>query len=339
MASPGYLDAQATATTRRGAQYHPRYARRQGEGLATFLGLFSVGLGLAQLTAPDAMTRLVGGRPSTRSRRTMRGLGVRELTNGMAILQQPRSPAWLWSRVAGDTMDLALLGNLYADENNERGRTMAATAAVLGVAALDYVCAQQLDMTNRSAPRHVEPGPARDAGISPSMARRVARSITVNRGREEVYAFWRNFENLPRFMKHLEAVQVHDERRSRWTAKAPAGREVSWEAEILEDTPNERISWRSLPDSTITNAGTVRFEDAPGDRGTEIHVELEYLPPAGALGALVATLFREEPREQLIDDLRAFKQVLEIGEVLVSDATRARGMHPAQPASREEQRS
>lgn len=339
MVNPGFLDGRATASTQRGAQYHPRFARRQGEGLATFLGLFSVGLGLAQLTAPDAMTRLVGGRPSTRSRRTMRGLGARELTNGMAILQQPRSPAWLWSRVAGDTMDLALLGRLYTDERNDHGRTMAATAAVLGVAALDYVCAQQLGMTSRSAPRHAEPGPARDAGISPSMARRVARSITVNRGREEVYAFWRNFENLPGFMKHLEAVQVHDETRSKWTAKAPAGRTVSWEAEIIEDRPSERISWRSLPGSTITNAGTVRFEKAPGDRGTEVHVELEYLPPAGALGAMVATLFREEPREQLIDDLRAFKQVMEIGEVLVSDAIRTRGPHPAQPTSRKEMQS
>jgi uncharacterized membrane protein len=339
MAQAGYFDGNATSPPRRGAQYHPRYARRQGEGLATFLGLFSVGLGIAQLTAPDVMTKLVGGRPGPRSRRTMRGLGMRELTNGMAILQQPRSPAWLWSRVAGDTMDLALLGRIYADGEHGRNRTMAATAAVLGVTALDYVCAQQLGMTSKSTPRHQEAGPARDAGISPSMARRVSRAITVNRGRDEVYAFWRNFENLPRFMKHLEAVKVHDEKRSHWTAKAPAGREVSWEAEIIEDVPSERISWRSLPGSTITNAGTVRFENAPGDRGTEIHVELEYLPPAGMLGAVVATMFREEPKEQLIDDLRAFKQVLEIGEVLVSDATRTRGAHPARPAVREEQQT
>jgi uncharacterized membrane protein len=233
-------------------------------------------------------------------------------------------------------MDLALLGRVYADGDHGRNRTMAATAAVLGVTALDYLCAQQLGMSAASMPRRGEAGPARDAGIAPSRARRVARSVTVNRGRDEVYAFWRNFENLPQFMKHLEAVTVHDERRSRWTAKAPAGREVTWEAEILEDVPSERIAWRSLPGSMITNAGTVRFETAPGDRGTEVHVEMEYLPPAGMLGAVVATLFREEPREQLIDDLRAFKQVLEIGEVLVSDATQRRGPHPAQPAHAEE---
>lgn len=337
MAYAGFTGNDSRTAPRRGAQYHPRFARQQGEGLATFLGLFSVGLGLAQLTAPDAMTRLVGGRPTGRTRSTMRGLGMRELTNGMAILQQPRSAAWLWSRVAGDTMDLALLGRLYADERNARNRTMAATAAVLGVAALDYVCAQQLNVSAQARPHEAEDGPARDAGIAPSTARRVARSITVNRGRSEVYAFWRNFENLPQFMKHLEAVSVHDERRSKWTARGPMGKNVSWEAEILEDVPNERISWRSLPGSTITNAGMVRFEDAPGDRGTEIHVELEYKPPAGMLGTTVALLFREEPKEQLFDDLRAFKQVMEIGEVLVSDATRERGPHPARPDAREEQ--
>lgn len=322
---------------RRGAQYHPRFARRQGEGLATFLGLFSIGLGLAQLTAPDAMTRLVGGRPTRRSRNTMRGLGMRELSNGVAILQQPRSPVWMWSRVAGDGMDLALLGRVYADDDSSRGRTVAAAAAVLGVAALDYVCANQLSITQRAAPVHAEPGPARDAGISPSMARRVSRSVTINRGRHEVYAFWRNFENLPQFMRHLEAVKVIDEKRSTWTAKAPAGTSVTWNAEILEDVPGERISWRSLPDSSITNAGTVRFVDAPGDRGTEVHVELEYKPPAGMLGAAVAMLFREEPAQQVRDDLRALKQVLEVGEVLVSDATRRRGPHPARPEGREAQ--
>lgn len=336
MATTSYINGDRFITPPRGAQYHPRFARQQGEGLATFLGLFSVGLGLAQLTAPDAITRLVGGRPSGRTRTTMRGLGMRELTNGMAILQQPRSQAWLWSRVAGDTMDLALLGRLYADDHTSRNRTVAATAAVLGVAALDYVCAQQLLASARARPHEGEAGAARDAGIALSVARRVARSITVNRSRSEVYAFWRNFENLPQFMKHLDKVSVLDERRSEWTARAPMGRRVSWEAEILEDVPNERISWRSLPGSTITNAGMVLFADAPGDRGTEIHVELEYKPPAGMLGTTVALLFREEPKEQLFEDLRAFKQVMEIGEVMVSDASRHRGAHPARPDARQE---
>ncbi len=137
--TPSRYDASTTRAlphTPPGAQFHPRYARRQGEGLATFLGLFSVGLGLMQLTAPDTVTRLVGARPTDRSRRTMRGLGARELSNGMAILSRPRSPEWLWSRVVGDTMDLTLLSRVYSSSDSHRGRTIAATAAVLGVAYL-----------------------------------------------------------------------------------------------------------------------------------------------------------------------------------------------------------
>lgn len=327
-----FSDGRALPDQPSGAQFHPRYARQQGEGLATALGLFSVGLGLAQLTAPDAVTRLIGGRPTKRSRQTMRGLGVRELSNGMAILAQPRASTWLWSRVAGDTMDLALLGKLATDERADRSRTLTATAAVLGVAALDYLAAHQLGVSERARPSKREAGPARDAGIDPEAARRVTRSVTINRSPDEVYAFWRNFENLPRFMKHLQSVVVHDERRSTWTATAPAGRTVTWDAEILEDAPSERIRWRSLDDAPVRNAGTVRFERAPGDRGTEVHVELEYQPPAGMLGATVAMLFGEEPKQQIANDLRAFKQVMEVGEVLVSDASRSRGPHPARPA-------
>lgn len=314
-----------------GAQFHPRFARQQGEGLATALGLFSIGLGLAQLAAPDAVTRLVGGHPTDRSRTTMRGLGIREFSNGMAILAQPRASGWLWSRVAGDAMDLTLLSRLLADDRNNRSRTLTATAAVLGVAALDYVAARQLGLSAKVRPPVNQAGPARDAGIAASSARRVSRSVTVNRPREEVYAFWRNFENLPQFMEHLESVVVHSATHSHWTAKAPAGRTVEWEAEIIEDVPNERIVWRSLENASIRNAGAVRFLDAPGDRGTELHVELEYQPPAGMLGATVAMLFQEEPKQQVRDDLRAFKQVMEVGEVLRSDASRSRGPHPARP--------
>ena len=159
----------------------------------------------------------------------------------------------------------------------------------------------------------------------------VRRSVTVDRGREEVYAFWRDFENLPRFMEHLESVRITDGDRSHWTARAPAGRTVEWDAELTEDVPGERIAWRSLPGADVPNRGVVRFVPAPADRGTEVHVELEYDPPAGRLGATVAKLFGEEPSIQVAADLRRFKQVLETGEVVRSDASIHRGMHPAQP--------
>jgi Predicted integral membrane protein len=168
----------------------------------------------------------------------------------------------------------------------------------------------------------------------------VRSTVTVNRPASELYDFWRDFENLPRFMHHLEHVETMGPR-SHWVAKAPANRTVEWDAEIVEDVPNERIAWRSLEGSRISNAGVVRFVAAPGNRGTEIHVELSYDPPAGAAGALIAKFFGEEPHQQVRDDLRRFKQVMETGEVLRSDGS-PEGIgssiirqHPAQPSENE----
>ena len=134
-------------------------------------------------------------------------------------------------------------------------------------------------------------------------------------------------------MAHLEAVQVLDERRSRWVAKAPAGSKAEWDAEIVEDVPNQRIVWRSLAGSEVPNQGSLRFVPAPGGRGTEVHVELRYRPPGGRFAATVAKLFGEEPGQQVAGDLRRFKQVMELGEVVHSDASVHRGMHPARPSN------
>jgi uncharacterized membrane protein len=159
----------------------------------------------------------------------------------------------------------------------------------------------------------------------------VVQRITIKRPRNEVYGFWHNFENLPRFMAHLESVEISSEGRSHWTAKAPAGTTVEWDAETIDDRPNELIAWRSLQDSTVPNSGTVRFTDAPGDRGTEVHVELRYQPPGGRLGSWIAKLFGEEPDLQVKGDLRRFKQVMETGEIVHSDSSIHSGPHPASP--------
>ncbi|MGI9075193.1 MAG: SRPBCC family protein [Bryobacteraceae bacterium] len=137
-------------------------------------------------------------------------------------------------------------------------------------------------------------------------------------------------------MKHLESVQVTGENRSHWKATGPGGKTVEWDAEIVDDQPNARIVWRSLEGSDIDNSGSVQFERAPGGRGTLVRVELQYSPPGGVISATLAKLFGEEPGQQVDDDLRAFKQVLETGEVAKSDASIHRGMHAAQPPSREE---
>jgi uncharacterized membrane protein len=151
---------------------------------------------------------------------------------------------------------------------------------------------------------------------------KVSKAITVRRPQSEVYAFWRDFENLPRFMYHLEFVEDLGSGRSHWVTKAPAGRSVEWDAEIVEDEPDRRIAWRTVgTDDDVTHSGSVVFVPAPGNRGTEVHVELHYDPPGGKLGAMVAKLFSEEPNQQIADDLRRFKQVMEVGEVVRSEAS------------------
>jgi uncharacterized membrane protein len=145
----------------------------------------------------------------------------------------------------------------------------------------------------------------------------VEQAFLINRPAHQLYAYWRDLTNLPKIMTHLKEVRVIDDRRSHWTAKAPriVGGAAEWDAEIVRDEPNSVIAWRSLPGSEITNAGEIRFNKAPGDRGTQVHVSMEYLPPAGKLGHWLATLFGEAPRRQMRDDLRNFKRVMEIGEL------------------------
>jgi uncharacterized membrane protein len=144
---------------------------------------------------------------------------------------------------------------------------------------------------------------------------KVERSVTINRSPEELYHFWRNLQNLPRFMSHLESVRNEGNLRSHWVAKAPLGYRVEWDAEIITDRPNELIGWRSLLGSTVDNAGSVHFVRAPGGRGTEVRVSLKYDPPAGKVGATIARLFGESPEVQVEEDLRRLKQVMESGEV------------------------
>lgn len=144
---------------------------------------------------------------------------------------------------------------------------------------------------------------------------KVEKSVTVNRSPEEVYRFWRDFQNLPRFMNHLESVSDLGSGRSHWVAKAPAGKTVEWDAEVYNEKENELIAWRSLEGADVDNAGSVRFEPAPEGRGTVVRVTLKYDPPAGKLGSLVAKLWGEEPSQQIDEDLRRFKQVMEAGEI------------------------
>ena len=151
------------------------------------------------------------------------------------------------------------------------------------------------------------------------MAIEVRRSVTINRPRPEVYAFWRRLENLPRFMDHLKAVTEQGDGRSHWVAKAPAGADVEWDARITEEREGELLAWTSTEEAQDPNAGQVRFAEAPAGRGTEVHVALTYEPPAGAAGAALAKLFGEEPDQQVREDLRRFKRIMETGEIATTD--------------------
>jgi len=216
-------------------------------------------------------------------------------------------------------MNLALLGRALRRDDAHRNRLTAATAAVVGLTILDILAGRSL---------------ARESGTHPAARRRgirVRMAITIDRPRDEVYRFWRNLENLPRFMQHLERVRVLDARRSRWTARRPAGASVEWTTELIDDQPNELIVWRSVDGATIPNTGSVQFTPAP-EGGTAVLVELRYQPPGGRLAAIVAKLFGDAPDIQVGRDLRRLKQVLELGEVVHSDATVLGTPHPARPA-------
>ena len=141
----------------------------------------------------------------------------------------------------------------------------------------------------------------------------VEEAVTIDRPIAEVYRFWRNFENLPQFMRHLESVAMREAGVSHWVAKGPAGTHVEWDARIINDVDNKVIGWQSLEGSTVATAGSVNFDET--DRGTEVRVHLQYSPPAGKLGSAVAWLFGEEPSQQIREDLRRFKSLLETGEI------------------------
>ncbi|WP_068814388.1 SRPBCC family protein [Phormidesmis priestleyi] len=148
---------------------------------------------------------------------------------------------------------------------------------------------------------------------------RVEKTVTIDKSAEELYNYWHNFENLPNFMKHVKSVQVLDMRRSHWVANAPLGQTIEWDADIINDQPNQLIAWASEEGAQVDNSGFVRFSPAPSDRGTEVKVVMEYNVPGGMVTAAIAKLFGEEPEQQIGDELRRFKQLMETGEIATTE--------------------
>jgi len=279
----------------------------RGRQLVKALGWFSVGLGIAQLLAPRAVSRTVGVNDHPM---LMRACGLREVSTGVGILSQKKSSGWLWSRVAGDAMDLALLATAIASPRNQRqqrsqrSRVLLATAAAAGITALDVLASARQSEQNKP-----------DRYRSESGALFIEKYVIVNRPAEDCYRYWRDFNNFGNFMTHVESVRALSDQRSRWQVKTPMGGSAEWEAEITADQPNELLAWHSVEGAEIENAGTVRFERAPGGRGTVVRVEMQYSPPGGKAGAVAAKLFGEDPAQQVDDDLRHFKQLIETGVI------------------------
>jgi uncharacterized membrane protein len=218
-------------------------------------------------------------------------------------------------------------------QNDREGlvRAAAATAAVAAITGAG-VCAA-VTRRRRSG--------RRQATVS------LTAAVTVAKPRAEAYALWRRLEGLPAFMAHLDSVTTTGPRTSHWRATAPFGTTVEWDARITADIPGERLCWQSIDGGAVRNEGEVRFVPAPGDTNaepaTEAHVTLRYSVPAGKPGAVLARYFGEDPHQQLDDDLRRFKQVLETGEVVRSEGApagkRARHefpQHPARPLTAKE---
>jgi uncharacterized membrane protein len=285
---------------------------RTARDLPAALGWFSAALGSAQVLAPGVVSRVAGVEPTRGTRSLMRLIGVRELGAAAGIFGAEPAP-FLWARVAGDVMDVALTMNALRSDRHARRATVT-LAALLGITALDLVAA---------ARRSAQLAGSKEQGPNAQRRRHMeAKSaITVNAGPDRVYEAWHDFERLPTFMHHLESVTMTGAGRSHWVAKGPAGTTAEWDAETVEDAPGRRIAWRSTDGSSVENAGSVRFEPAPGDQGTEVHVELTYSPPGGALASVFAKLFGEEPNQQIKDDLRRFKQLIETGEIVRSEST------------------
>lgn len=312
----------------------PNYDNQAGKHwLTRGLGWFALGLGAAELVAPKRVARWLGLRPSTGASGMIRACGMREALTGVGILSsRAHARGWLGTRVVGDAIDAGLLWRALNKQGKSglyrwlkgtpRARLKEAMVAVGAVSVLDVAAA----MLARQASRR-----SRASGAS-TLA---TASVTIDKTPAEVYAFWRDVENLPRFITGLESVTTTDRIRSHWRAKLPHGPALEWDAVITEDTPDQRIAWQveSTSPVMLVEAGEVRFEPAPAGTGTEVYLVLRGGLNLGPKS--IARWLRKLPERFWSAQLHRLKQLLELGEVTVSDASAFMTPHPAQPAKEE----
>lgn len=314
----------------------------RGDRLA---GLSALAIGASHAAAPERLAELAG-LDDPLAPVAIRASGAAELLVAAGLLTRPRPSGWMWAKVAHDVADLGLLVLLaqrsgdghrlmtfWRSTTADRRKQAIAAGALLAIAATDVVLAVRASRRGRALAESVAgarvheaaPEATPDTPHATDSARESSRqaiaSVTVRRPVSEVYAAWRDLRSLPQFMTHLESVELSDDGTTHWRVTGPLARWGEWDAELVVEEPERRIEWRSTPGSRVKTNGSVQFRPAPGDQGTEVTVKLEFSPPLGAAGVMVATAFGEHPQVQVEDDLRRFKQVLETGEILQSDGT------------------
>jgi len=222
-----------------------------------------------------------------------------------------------WLSLAGGA-SLAAWGLTRQDKG---GLGLAAIGGILAWRGATGHCNVYQALGVNTTERGYAKGTGSKAGVPYELGIRVDRDVTIAKPVNEVYKFWRNLENLPRFMNHIDCVRVIDDRNSHWVVNGPAGMKVEWDAEIVNDIPNEVIGWRSLPGSQVDNGGSVRFQSL-GEDSTIVRVSLQYNPPAGTIGAKLARLFGEDPSETIRADMQRFKELMETGAISVASTAK-----------------
>lgn len=290
------------------------------DAFARNLGWFSLGLGLAQVLAPRKVAGLIGIHDDGKSDAVMRLVGLRELGAALAVLTPANPSPGLWARVAGDAIDLTLLGRALGSSRSDRNRVLFAIASVLGISVVDLMASLRVaqEPSNTFEARQARPV-------------RATAAITINAPATEVYRWWEGFQQAPRFIQNAASIEITGARTSRWTVSAPAGVTAAWDVEVTESSSNEQISWRTGEGSPLTGTGKVRFRPAPRNQGTEVIFEAELQLPGGELGKTIGGILAQAFGTQLGNDLRRLKQFIELGEVVQSDDSVVPGPSPAQP--------
>lgn len=183
----------------------------------------------------------------------------------------------------------------------------------------DHLSPERQDDAPLTTAKHAD---ATDSLVEGKDDQLAAKTVTINRPRQEIYDFWRDFSNLAQVLDNVVSIEKLDDRRSHWTVKGPAGQTVEWTSIVTEDEPGSLIAWDSEEGADVPNSGRIEFRDAPGDRGTWVSATILYDPPAGIIGKVIAKMSQREPAIQARRDLRRLKQLMETGEIATAARTR-----------------